>query len=84
MKLKGEERKDKENKFLEYNLQSHAHNGSGFDILIVLNNLPCDKRIVNIVKNGKGIIELKVFNGLVEKNKNKFLNIFIFDVVWLI
>ena len=57
LKLKGEEYKDKKGKVLEYNLQLHAHNGSGFDTWIVLNNLPCDKRIVNIIKNGKGIIE---------------------------
>ena len=51
-------------------------------VLIVLNNLPCDKRIVNIMKNGKSIIELKVFNGYIEtKIKNKFLKIFILDVV---
>ena len=50
---------------IEYNLQLHAHNGSGFDTWIVLNNLSCDKRIVNIIKNGKSIIELKVFNGLI-------------------
>ena len=64
LKLKGEERKVK-NKIVEYNLQMHAHNGSGFDTWIVLNNLPCDKHIVDIIKNGKGIIELKVFNGLI-------------------
>ena len=79
LKLKGEEYKDKKGKILEYNLQLHAHNGSGFDTWIVLNNLPCDKRIVNILKNGKGIIELKVFNGYIEKKK-KFLNISILDV----
>ena len=45
----------------------HAHNGSGFDTWIILNNLPCDKHIVNIIKNGKGIISLKVFNGYIEK-----------------
>ena len=67
LKLKGEERKVK-NKIVEYNLQLHAHNGSGFDTWIVLNNLRCDKHIVNIIKNAKGIIELKVFNGYVEKN----------------
>ena len=48
LKLKGEERKVK-NKFVEYNLQMHAHNGSGFDTWIILNNLPCDKHIVNII-----------------------------------
>ena len=67
VKLKGEERKVK-NKIVEYNLQMHAHNGSGFDIWIVLNNLPCDKNIVNIMKNGKGIISLKIFNGYMDKN----------------
>ena len=66
LKLKGEEYKDKKGKFLEYNLQLHAHNGSGFDTWVVLINLPCVKRIVNIIKNGKGIIELKVFNGYIQ------------------
>ena len=67
LKLKGEERKVKK-KIVEYNLQMHAHNGSGSDNWIILNNLPCDKHIVNNIKNGKNIIELKVFNGLIEKN----------------
>ena len=71
MKLKGEEYKDKKGKVLEYILQLHAHNGSGFDTWIVLNNLPGDKRIVNIIKNGKSIIELKVFNGYIEKIKKQ-------------
>ena len=52
LKLK-EEREDIKNKILEYNLQLHAHNGSGFDTWIILNNLPCDKRVVNIVKMPK-------------------------------
>ena len=66
LKLKGEERKVI-NKIVDYNLQLHAHNGSGFDTWIILNNLPCDKHIVNIEKNGKGIISLKIFNGYIEK-----------------
>ena len=41
LKLKGDERKVK-NKIVEYNLQMHAHNVSGFDTWIVLNDLPCD------------------------------------------
>ena len=70
MKLKGEERKTSRNtKNVEYNLQLHAHNGSGFDTWIILNNLPCDKHIVDIIKTGQGMIELKVFNGYFEKNK---------------
>ena len=70
LKLKGKERKVK-NKIVDFNLQMHAHNSSGFDTWIVLNNLPCDKHIVNIIKNGKGIIELKVFNGLIRKNNKQ-------------
>ena len=70
LKLKGDERKVK-NKIVEYNLQMHAHNGIGFDTCIVLNILPCEKHIVDIIKNGKGIIELKVFNGLIHKNNKQ-------------
>ena len=70
LKFKGEERKVK-NKIVEYNLQMHAHNGSGFDTWIVLNNLPYDKHIVNIIKNGKGIISLRVFNGYIYNGKKQ-------------
>ena len=70
LKLKGEEYKFN-NKVVEYNLQMHAHNGSGFDTWIVLSNLDCDKRIVNVIKNGKCIIELKVFNGYIQKNNKQ-------------
>ena len=70
LKLKGEERKVK-NKIVEYSLQLHAHNGSGFDTWIILNNLPCDKHIVDVIKNGKCIIELKVLNGYIQKNNKQ-------------
>ena len=70
LKLKGDERKLK-NKIVEYNLQLHSHNGSGFDTWIILHNLPCDKHIVDIIKNGKGNKELKVFNVYIEKNKTQ-------------
>ena len=80
LKLKGEPDKDKKAKVLEYNLQLHAHNGSGFDTWIVLNNLSYDKRIVNIIKNGKGIMDLEIFIGYIEHKENNFLNIFISDV----
>ena len=66
LQLKGEEYKNKKGKVLEYNLQLHAHNGSGFDSWIILNNLTCDKRIVDVIKNGKVIIDLKVFNGYIQ------------------
>ena len=49
----------------------HAQNGSGFDTWIILNNLRCDKLISNIIKNAKGIIKLKVFNGLLYKNNKQ-------------
>ena len=56
LKLKGEGKRDNANKFLEYNLQLHAHNGSGFDTWITLNILPCDKRIVNKNKKEKDFL----------------------------
>ena len=34
-------------------------------------NLPCDKHIVDIIKNGKGIISLKVFNGYKYNSKKQ-------------
>ena len=77
LKLKGEERKVN-NRIVEYNLQLHAHNGSGFDTWIILNNLPCDKNIVDIIKNGKGIVSLKICNGYIEKNKKQVPQYLIF------
>ena len=70
LKLKEDERKVN-NKIVEYNLQMHAHNGSGFDTWIILNNLPCDKHIVDIFKIGKGIISLKIINGYIENIKKQ-------------
>ena len=72
LKFKEEEPKSFNNKFVENNLQLHAHNSSGFDTWIILNNLSCDKYIVDFIKNGKGIISIRVFNGYKEK-KNKLL-----------
>ena len=51
------------NKTVAHNLQLHAQNGSSFDNWNNLNNLPRDKHIVDIIKNGKANIKLKVFNG---------------------
>ena len=79
LKFKGEERKTINNKIVEYNLQMHAHNGSGFYTWIILNNLPCDKHIVgDIIKNGKGIISLKVYNGYIAKNNKQIPQYLIF------
>ena len=54
-KFRGEERKAK-NKLVEYNLQLHAHSGSGFDTWVIINNLPCDKHIVDIINMEKVLI----------------------------
>ena len=55
LKLKGEEGKNKK-KIVEYNLQLHAHNGSGFDTWIISNILVCDKHLVNIYKTAKELL----------------------------
>ena len=81
LKIKGDEYKDKKGKVLENNLKLHAHNGSGFDTWIVLNNLPCDKIIVNIKKTVKVLLKLRYSTDILRKTKNKLLNIFISDVV---
>ena len=70
LKFKGEERKAR-NRIVEHNLQLLAHNGSGFDTWIILNNFPCDKQFLDIIKNGKGINSLRVFSGYIEKNKKQ-------------
>ena len=57
------------NKLVDYNLYLIAHNGSGFDSYVVLNNLPQWRSIVKPIKNGAGIISLKTFNGYVDQNK---------------
>ena len=66
--LKGEPKKINRNgrEFIaEYDLKLIAHNGSGFDTWVILNNLPEGCKIMNMIKNGKGIISLKIFNGMV-------------------
>ena len=68
LNFKGEERKVK-SRNVEYNLKLHSHNGSGFDTWIKLNNLLFEKHIVDIKKNGKGIISMRVFNGYIHNGK---------------
>ena len=55
-----------------------AHNGSGLDSYFVLYDLPQWQTVVNLIKNGAGIVSLKVFNGYI--HQKKFLNTFILDV----
>ena len=68
LSFKGEPKKIK-NKILEYNLYLIAHNGSGFDSYVVLNNLPQWRSVVKLIKKGAGIISLKIFNGYVDPVK---------------
>ena len=46
-----------------------AHNVSGFDSDVVINNLPHWRSIVELVKNGAGIISLRIFNGYIDEKK---------------
>ena len=55
-----------------------AHNGIGFDTWIILNNLPCDRQIVDINKNGEGIVFMRIFNGFIQNNKKLFPQYLIF------
>ena len=57
------------NKIVEYNLYLIAHNGSGFDSYVVLNNLRQWRSVVKLIKNGAGIVSLKIFNGYVDPVK---------------
>ena len=67
--FKGEPKKIR-NKINEYNrFYLIAHNGSGFDSYVVFNNLPQWRSVVKPIKNGAGIISLKIFNGYVEEKK---------------
>ena len=68
LSFKGEVKKIN-NKIVEYKLFLIAHNGSGFDRYVVLNNLPQWGSNVKLIKNGAGIISLKAFNGYVDEKK---------------
>ena len=68
LSFKGEPKKVK-NKIVECDLYLIAHNGSGFDSYVVLNNLPKWRSIVKLIKNGAGIVSLKIFNGYVDPVK---------------
>ena len=67
LQFKGEPKRIN-NKIVKYNLYLTAHKGSGFDSYVVLNNLP-QWRTFKLIKNGSGIVSLKIFNGHVDQNK---------------
>ena len=66
-----EETKKVNNKNVKYNLYILAHNGSGFDSYVVINNLPQWRTVVNLRKNESGIVSLTIFTGYVDENKKK-------------
>ena len=68
LSFKGEPKKIK-NEFVEYDLYLIALNGSGFDSYVVLNDLPQWRNVVKLIKNGAGLISLKIFNGYVDQTK---------------
>ena len=67
LQFKGEPKRIN-NKIVKYNLYLIAHKGSGFDSYIVLNNLP-QWRTFKLIKNGSGVVSLKIFNGYVDPVK---------------
>ena len=69
-KLKDEDRRVIQ-RIVEYNLRLRAHNVSGFDTWNILYNLTCDKQIADIIKVGKNIYSLRIFNGYIQNNENK-------------
>ena len=68
LSFKEEARKVK-NKIVECNLYLIAHNVSGLDIYVLLNNLPQWRSVVKLIETGAGSISLKIFNGFVDENK---------------
>ena len=68
LSFKGEPKKVK-NKIVEININLIAHNGSDFDTYVVSNNLPQRRSVVKLIKNGAGVISLKIFNGYIDQNK---------------
>ena len=54
-----ENQKKVKNKIVEFNLYLIAHNGSGFDSYVVLNNIPQWRGVVKPIKNGASIVSLK-------------------------
>ena len=54
---------------LNISLYLIAHNGSGFDSYVVINCLPQWRSVIKLIKNGRGIVSLKIFNGCVDPVK---------------
>ena len=71
------------NKIVKNNSYLLAHKGSGFESHNVSNDLPQWRTVVTLIKNGSGILSLKIFNGYVDPVK-KILNIITSCVVYYI
>ena len=57
-----------------------AHNWCGSDSYLFSKNLPQGKTVVSLIENRSGIVFVKKFNGYVDQNKKKILNMYILDV----
>ena len=57
------------NEIVRYNLYLLAHEGSGSDSFVLLNNIPQWRTVVCLIKNGSGIVSLKIFNGYVDEKE---------------
>ena len=68
LQYKGEPKRI-DNRIFKYNLYLIAHKGSGFDSYVVLNNLPQWRTVVSLIKNGSGIVSLRIFNDYVDPVK---------------
>ena len=52
LSFKGEPKKVN-NRIVEYNLYLIVHNGSNFDIFVVINSLPQRRNVDSLIKNGE-------------------------------
>ena len=68
LQFKGEAKRIN-NKYVEKNLYLHARKRSGFDSYVVLNSLPQWRTVVCLIKNGSGIVSLKIINDYVDRVK---------------
>ena len=78
LKFKREHRKTINIEFVEKQIKLHAHNRSGFYTWIIINNFPCDKHIVDIIKTGKRVNSMRIFNDYISNNTKQILSISIF------
>ena len=54
---------------VKYNFYLIAHNGSGFDSYVVLNNFPQWRTVATLTKNACGFVSLKIINEYVDEHR---------------